>query len=454
VVHRFGPRSVALPGLLLFALACLLYRGVGATPDYLGSWLPAQIVSGTAIGLAFAGLTAASVQDLPGARLATGTAVVTCARQIGGVLGIATLIAILGTPDPATIMHHFESAWVMMSLTALGAAAFAAALPRRRGNESAAAGRPRRAIEIGGFERHEVAVCGHRLIYRTAGSGPPILFVHGLLADSTTWRRMMRVLARSHTVIAPDLFGHGESDRPHDIDYSLGGHAAVLRDLLNYLGYERTTVVGHSLGGGIAMTFAHHYPERLDRLALIAPGGFGREVHPLLRAVAVPGASRLLRMLTSRPMLAALAGSGRLLRALGARGSAGAIRGLQFTLTGLADDGARIAFVRSARAVIDRAGQGLCGLGRLELVLPVPTLLVWGTRDSVIPAEHGITVATQHEPVELVLLEDVGHIPHITNAAYVAERLATFCATTAIRPDLIVDHALDGASRVPMLPAR
>lgn len=132
VCERLGPRLVAAPALLMFALACLVYRQVGPAPNYLGDWLPAQLISGTAIGLTFAGLTTACVMDLPANRLATGTALESCFRQIGAVLGIAALIAIVGTPNPRTALRAFEHAWLLMSLSAIAAAGFATALPRRR----------------------------------------------------------------------------------------------------------------------------------------------------------------------------------------------------------------------------------------------------------------------------------------------------------------------------------
>ena len=150
------------------------------------------------------------------------------------------------------------------------------------------------------------------MIYRSAGDGPVILLVHGLLDSSRTWRKLAPVLALGHTVIAPDLLGHGESDGPTAVDYSLGGHAGMLRDLLDELGHERVTVVGHSLGGGIAMTFAYHYPERVERLALISSGGLGRGVSPALRAATLPGAGAVMRTVGARPVVAA----GRALSAL------------------------------------------------------------------------------------------------------------------------------------------
>ena len=201
-----------------------------------------------------------------------------------------------------------------MACTALGAALLASALPaRRHGDESELAQRrrARRAAEVPGVARNEMWLHGHRLVYRVAGTGPALLLIHGLFEDALTWRKVIPRLARTHTVIAPDLFGHGESDAPSGIDYySPAGHAGTLRDLLDVLGHDRVTVVGHSLGGGIALSFAYNYPARVHRMALISSGGLGREVHPLLRALSLPGASPALRLLTMRPTLGLLAGVG------------------------------------------------------------------------------------------------------------------------------------------------
>ena len=189
LVERFGSRSVVVPALMLFAGACLAYHAAGPRPDYLGHWLPAQIVSGTAVGLTFAGLTSASVMDLPPNRLATGTAVSSCFRQIGAVIGIAGLVAVLGSPGPHTVIPAFDRAWMLMVCTALGAALLASGLPaRRRDDERELPGRrrPRRSLGIPGAACNEMMLHGHRLVYRVAGAGPALLLVHGLF-DRDRW---------------------------------------------------------------------------------------------------------------------------------------------------------------------------------------------------------------------------------------------------------------------------
>ena len=429
LVERFGSRQVAVPALMLFFVACLAYHGAGSRPNYLGHWLPAQLVSGSAVGLTFAGLTSASVADLPPSRLATGTAVSSCFRQIGAVVGIAGLVAVLGTPETRTPLAAFEHAWMLTACTALGAALLASALPARRhgdDSEPAQRRRARRAAEVPGIARNEMWLHGHRLVYRVAGTGPALLLVHGLFEEALTWRKVIPRLARTHTVIAPDLFGHGESDAPPGIDYSPAGHAGMLRDLLDVLGHDQVTVVGHSLGGGIAISFAYNYPERVHRIALISSGGLGPEVHPLLRALSLPGAGTVLRVLTTPPALRVLSGAARLALATRARGPARIIWAAQLMLASVGGRERRAAKITTLRAVIGRRGQRVNALDRFYLLRPVPTLLIWGTHDRMIPSQHASAALATHPSAELVLLDGAGHLPHRTQAKFVTERLTSF----------------------------
>src|SRR4051812_37624620 len=138
-----------------------------------------------------------------------------------------------------------------------------------------------------------------------AGSGPAVVLIHGMINSSRHWRPVAEVLAKDNTVIAPDLIGHGDSATPRG-DYSIGAHAAAIRDLLSAIGIRSATIVGHSLGGGVAMQFFWQFPERVDRLVLISSGGLGHEVSPLLRTVSLPGASKALAVLAHRRALDAL----------------------------------------------------------------------------------------------------------------------------------------------------
>src|SRR4051795_5915654 len=151
-------------------------------------------------------------------------------------------------------------------------------------------------------ELREIELHGHRVAYRSAGSGPVIVLVHGITSTSATWERVMPALAKRFTVIAPDLLGHGQSAKPRG-DYSLGAYASGIRDLLIALGHERATFVGHSLGGGIAMQLAYQFPEQCERLVLVASGGLGRDITPLLRAASLPGSELVLPVLVDERVL-------------------------------------------------------------------------------------------------------------------------------------------------------
>ena len=431
VAETRGPRGIAVLGALVSAGACLMYATItGATPDYVGGWLPAQVLSGAGAGMVFAALSTATVMDLPGNRVATGTALSSCFRQIGAVLGIATLIAVLGTPSPVQALGAFHDAWALMVATGLAAAVASARLPARRPGTIADAEPLReRAVanySIAGFDGREAILHGRRLAFQTAGTGAPVLLIHGLLDSSRTWRKVAPALALGNRVIVPDLFGHGRSDGPADADYSLGGHVGALRDLLDELGIERVTVVGHSLGGGVALAFAYLMPERVERLALVSSGGLGRELSPVLRAATVPGAGPLLSTLGSRAPVAALDFVAGLAQRAGARRAARILTDARNVLEGLGDAGSRGAFLRTARSVIDAHGQKATACALFGAYRDLDLLVLHGTRDRVIPVAHAKAVQELHPRAEVVLLDGVGHSPQLAQAAFVAERIGAF----------------------------
>src|SRR5215210_5797541 len=201
------------------------------------------------------------------------------------------------------------------------------------------------------FEAWEIDLHGHQVVYRIAGEGPPVVLVHGMVNSSEHWRHVATRLAERYTVIAPDLVGHGDSATPRG-DYSLGAHAGVIRDLLSALGIERATMVGHSLGGGVAMVFFWQFPHRVERLALVSSGGLGRDVSPLLRSAALPGASRLIAAAAHPRVTGALERAGTVLRRRGS-GLGVQLQAVARALRPLGGPGAREAFAHSLRAVID-----------------------------------------------------------------------------------------------------
>jgi pimeloyl-ACP methyl ester carboxylesterase len=279
------------------------------------------------------------------------------------------------------------------------------------------------------FEAHEVDLHGHRAIYRVAGSGPAVVLIHGMVNSSRHWEDVALRLAGSHRVVAPDLIGHGDSATPRG-DYSLGAHAATIRDLLTTIGVERATIVGHSLGGGVAMQFFYQFPQRTERLVLVSSGGLGREVSPLLRGAALPGAALGLRVAANRRVVAALQGAGRSLRGCGI--SKGVyLEAVARALRPLGEPGSRRAFLQTLRSVIDVHGQHVSAVDRLYLLGEMPTLIVWGERDRTIPVDHGREAHLAIPHCRFETLPRAAHFPHLEDVDGLAGVLADFLASTA-----------------------
>src|SRR5437763_8728298 len=210
---------------------------------------------------------------------------------------------------------------------------------------------------------------------------------HGMPNPSTHWQAVAQQLAGEYTVVAPALIGHGDPAAPRG-DYSLGAHAASTRDLLAAIGVERATIVGHSLGGGVAMQFFYQFPQRVERLVLISSGGLGREVSPMLRTAALPGTALLLSATIHERLLSSLEGTGRRLRERGA--SLGVyLQAIARALSPLENADARAAFLHPLRSVIDVQGPCVSATDRLYLLESMPTMIMWGERDHTIPLEHG-----------------------------------------------------------------
>ena len=267
---------------------------------------------------------------------------------------------------------------------------------------------------------------GHALSFVDSGRGPAVLFIHGLLGSHRNWTHLVDELDARHRVIVPDLFGHGMSDKPRG-DYSIGAHAATLRDLLDRLDVDRVTLVGHSLGGGIAMQFCYLFPERVDRLALVASGGLGRTVSPLLRSAALPGAEWVLPVLASPWVRGGVDTVGRALSLTGWRAGADA-RIAWESFASLADAEARRAFLATTRAVIDTGGQSISAHDRLAETITVPSLVVWGGRDRLIPVGHAERARTAFSDVRVEVFEAAGHFPHLEEPERFAAVLTEFMA--------------------------
>jgi pimeloyl-ACP methyl ester carboxylesterase len=275
---------------------------------------------------------------------------------------------------------------------------------------------------------NEIELHGHRVCFRLEGEGPVVVLIHGITGRSDQWEPAIEHLAAGHTVLAPDLLGHGESAKPRG-DYSLGAYASAVRDTMVALGHDRATVVGHSLGGGIAMQFAYQFPERIERLVLVNSGGLGRDVHPLLRASTLPGSELVMPLLMHDRVVGAGEAIGRMLGVLKLQAGtdlAEVARGFK----SLNDAEARAAFIATMRAVLDPGGQRVSAVDRLYLTEDLPSLLIWGTDDPIIPVEHGRAAHELMPGSRLELLDGVGHFPQLEDPYRFAKLLAEFIAET------------------------
>ena len=262
-----------------------------------------------------------------------------------------------------------------------------------------------------------------------AGEGPAILLIHGIAGSSATWDEVLPWLADGYTVVAPDLLGHGRSAKPRG-DYSLGAYASVLRDLLGVLGHEHASIVGHSLGGGIAMQLAYQFPERCERLVLVSSGGLGREVHLLLRAATLPGAEWVLPLLCAEKVGGdAVDGMSHFFGRIGLVAGAD-VDELWRGFRSLADADARQAFVHTLRTIIDPGGQRINAADRLYLAAAIPTMIVWGERDPMIPVAHAHDAHAAMPNSRLEIVAGAGHFPHVEAPGDFLRALRDFMETT------------------------
>jgi pimeloyl-ACP methyl ester carboxylesterase len=277
-------------------------------------------------------------------------------------------------------------------------------------------------------EVRHIDIHGHQVAYRTAGDGPVIVLIHGMARSSATWRAAIPVLAKRFTVIAPDLLGHGESEKPRG-DYSLGAFASGVRDVLLALGHERATVVGHSLGGGVAMQFAYQFPDHCERLVLVSSGGLGDEVNLLLRLLTLPGAELVLPVACNTWVHDAGKNVSRWLGNIGLHTGAH-LDEIWESYGSLTDGPTRTAFVHTLRSVVDVSGQRVSAADRLYLAAAVPTLIVWGSRDHIIPVSQGYATHAAIAGSQLHVFDGDGHFPHCEHPTEFAELVGAFMDTT------------------------
>ena len=279
-------------------------------------------------------------------------------------------------------------------------------------------------LDSGGNVVQKYQVHGYDRAFVKTGRGPAILLLHGIGMTHNTWRQVLPLLAENFTVIAPDLLGHGESDKPR-ADYSIGGYANGMRDLLALLDVNRVTVVGHSLGGGVAMQFAYQYPHLVDRFVLVGSGGLGRSVSPAIRALTLPGARPVVASVSSRRIRKITVPVLMKLHATGWKGTQD-LGGFAEVYESLGDRRARAAFQHVLRAAVDWRGQVITMIDRAYLAEHMPAMVMWGRKDLAIPVKHAYAAKELLPRARLHIFDDSGHMPHEDEPEGFADALSNF----------------------------
>ena len=278
------------------------------------------------------------------------------------------------------------------------------------------------------MDTQSVGIHGKQIAFRSAGEGPVLLLVHGMAGSGGQWCHVLPRLAERFTVVAPDLLGHGESDKPPS-EYNLSEQANVLRDLLTALGHERATLVGQSYGGGVVMQLAYQSPQLCERVVLVSSGGLGRDVNPLLRGLSLPGAEQLFPLFCSPFLRDGIGRAAATLSGFSLR-TTPTIEEIWSSYGRLADADTRRAFFRTLRAVVDHRGQSVSAADRLYLTEHIPTLIIWGSADNIIPIDHAFDTHRALPNSRLEVFDGVGHYPHCEDPEHFTATLEDFMTTT------------------------
>jgi pimeloyl-ACP methyl ester carboxylesterase len=267
--------------------------------------------------------------------------------------------------------------------------------------------------------RSTAVVDGVLIAYEERGEGPPIVFVHGLAVSSYTWREVARALSGSHRTVCLDLMGFGFSAKPRDEPYTLGRQASLLHDLMVELDLRGATLVGHSYGGGVCLSLMRHC-QGLDvaGLALVGSMCYRMKLPWSLRLLRVPVLGRLCAELTPARISMKLA-----LRKAYYRNDRLSSETVAHYAERLRSPGARAALVATTKQIVPANADDLIASYQR---ISVPSLVVWGRHDAVIPLEHGERLACEIPDAELAVIEDCGHSPQEELPERTAEVIGDF----------------------------
>ena len=263
-------------------------------------------------------------------------------------------------------------------------------------------------MDLPTYQDRYVEVGGKKIRYWEEGKGPAVVLVHGLAASAEFWLYNIEALASLHRVVALDLLGFGRSGKEIG-EFSLPYSASFMVDFLDAVGVQQASLVGNSLGGLVCLQTAVDFPRRVDRLVLVDPAGFGRELNPLLRLWSIPVTGSWVFWLCQRlfPHL----------RQWLYPGSDSITKGWLLRATEvLRTPGLRENVVRVARIGVNLHGQReelFRELHEQLATMTVPTMIIWGDDDPVVPVGHAYVARSLIPGSEVRIMKGCGHLPQL-----------------------------------------
>ena len=250
--------------------------------------------------------------------------------------------------------------------------------------------------------------------YWTDGNqGSPVILIHGIGGYIETWLPNFSPLSTQHKVYAVDLPGHGRTEKPLNISYTIESLSQFIKDFMMALGVEKAHIVGHSLGGAVATRLAIRQPTVVEKLVLANSAGLGKEGTMMLRIASIP----LLGEVLTRPSLS---------------GSASSAKMLVHNPTVMTDDlielnyqisalpGAQKSFLKTLRSNANLFGQkeSMYGTNTRGIAsITNPVLVIWGQQDQVITVAHADTAAKGFPNVRVHIFDNCGHLPMLEYAS-------------------------------------
>ncbi|MBI2847463.1 MAG: alpha/beta fold hydrolase [Chloroflexi bacterium] len=258
-------------------------------------------------------------------------------------------------------------------------------------------------------EERYINILGLKTRFLVGGKGKPVVLIHGLGTSSLSWRENLTSIGKEYRFYALDLPGHGDSEALNG-QYTLSFVARFLLDFFDSQGLGKVALAGSSMGGLLALNFALSFPERVEKLVLVDSAGLGRELAFFLRFLSIPMVGEIFDTRSKRQLRA-------LLRRI--------LYDHRFITEELVNElyvsrnspAKKKAMLRTLRAGVNLWGQ------RREIILVhrlpelrVPTLIVWGANDCLIPVSHGMEARRLIRDSKLVVFDQCGHWPQMEKA--------------------------------------